>query len=553
MALNGLKPLSCDVLVIGGGGAGLTAAILAREAGADVLVVSRSRVGYANNTILSKATFAAPSGWADSRDNPEIHVQDTLVGGRFINDRKLVAAVAEGSGAQIAFLERCGVRFFKDGGRLHAVHAPGHSYPRHVRGEHQEGRGITLPLREYARKHGVRFVDRVLVTRLFVSREGRISAAAGVSRDGGFAAFSCACLVLATGGFGQVYLHTNNAPGIAGNGQALAFDLGLPLKDMEFVQFYPTAAGNNGKRLVLYEELIFKGKAVLKNAKGDDIVNKYGLDSPAALTRDRLSQAIMQEILEGRGVEGGVVLDLSRASGGDLLKYQPLFRSPDTREFIVSPTTHFCSGGLITDEKAQTRIPGLFAAGEICGGVHGANRLAGNALSEVFTMGSIAGREAALKAREMGAPEAPQREIAAEKRRLESLASGGKTPLWALRRSLKELMWYKAGIVRHGKDLDKALGQMDEIRSRIPGVRVRDAKGLMKLLEMENMLASAEMVCRAALMRTESRGSHYRSDYPAEDNDKWLKNIVISKEGSGMRLQAVPVPLDGMAPGGGSL
>ncbi|MBU2499573.1 MAG: FAD-binding protein, partial [Proteobacteria bacterium] len=243
MELSSSKPLACDVLVIGGGGAGLTVAIEAREMGADVLVVSKSRAGYGNNTILSKATFAAASGWSDSRDNPEVHLKDTLFGGRFINDQKLVAAVARGSGAQIAFLEKCGVRFIKEEGRLRAIHLPGHSYPRHVRAEHQTGRSITLPLREHARKQGVRFADRVLITKLFASREGRISAAVGMTREGSFLAFCGHCCVLATGGFGQVYLQTNNAPGITGNGQALAFELGLPLKDMEFVQFYPTAAG----------------------------------------------------------------------------------------------------------------------------------------------------------------------------------------------------------------------------------------------------------------------------------------------------------------------
>jgi succinate dehydrogenase/fumarate reductase flavoprotein subunit len=544
MELSKLNVVSCDVLVIGGGGAGLRAAIEAGEMGADVLVVSKYRVGYGNNTIISKATFAASSGWADRRDNPEVHVKDTVIGGRFINDQKLVAAVAEESGAQIAFLEKCGVRFLKRAGDIRALHPPGHSYPRHVRADPEIGRSITLPLRKYAGEKGVRFADRVFITRLFSSKDGRITAAMGITHDGRTLAFQGNCFVLATGGFGQMYLHTNNAPGITGDGQALAFESGLPLRDMEFVQFFPTAAGKTGTRIIVYEDLIVGNNAVLRNSNGDDIIAKHGMDNSFAVTRDRLTRAILQEILEGRGVEGGVIMDLSGASEKLLVEYQSLFRDPDKKEFIVSPTTHFCNGGIIVNENAETDLPGLFAAGEVCAGVHGANRLAGNALAEAFAMGSIAGRKAALKAREIDRPELPEKAITAEKARLESLLSKGSRPLRELRRSIKEVMWYKAGIIRNGRDLEEAIGQIEEFNSLIPELQLKDFRELIKSLELQNVLNLAEMVCRAALLRTESRGAHYRSDCPEENNKDWLKNIVISKKDSGMKLQTVPVSMD---------
>jgi fumarate reductase (CoM/CoB) subunit A len=550
MALRDIDIVSCNVLVIGGGGSGLRAAIEAREMGVDVIVVSKSRVGYGNNTFISKGTFAAATGWWDSRDKPEVHIRDAVIGGRFVNDQKLLAAVAREAGAQISFLEKRGVSFLKREGKIRVTHTPGHSYPRHVRGEHQTGRDFTLPLREYATKIGVRFAERILITRLFTCKD-RIAAAAGIGHDGRFVAFLANCGILTTGGFAQVYLHTNNAAGMTGDGQVLAFELGIPLKDMEFVQFYPTALGNLGSRVLLYEGFVFGAGAVLKNSRGDDIIAKHGLGDSMIMTRDRLTRAIMQEILEGRDLADGVIMDLSTVPEQKLARLRhllPAVLPPGKKEFIVSPTAHFCMGGIIIDENAETRIPGLFAAGEICAGVHGANRLGGNALSEVFAMGGIAGEKAALKAREIGRPELPQREIAAEKARLESLLSKGDWDPRGLRRSIKEVMWYKAGIIRKERELEEALARIEELQSCVPRLRVKDARGLVKSLELQNMLILTEMVCRAALLRTESRGAHYRSDYPEEDNANWVKNIVVRKQDSGMRLEAVPVSMDMVTP-----
>ena len=549
MKLNPLQVVSCDVLVVGAGGAGLRASIAARETGADVLLVSKARAGYANNTIISKATFAAPSGWSDPQDNPEAFLRDAVIGGRFINDQRLIAAIARQAGSEVPFLEKCGVKYLESKGHILAIQAPGHSYRRHLRVREREGSGLTLPLKKYARELGVRFVDSVFITRLLTTDAGRIAAAAGITRDGQFFAFLSKCLVLATGGFAQIYLHTNNAPGITGDGLSLAFEAGVPLKDMEFVQFYPTAAGRRGSRIILYEDLILRDRAAaLKNADGEDILTKHGLDDVMKMTRDRLARAIMHEVLAGRGVKGGVILDLSRLSETQQLKYRSLFRDPHGKAFIVSPTTHFCGGGVMINTDGETPIDGLFAAGEVCAGAHGANRLAGNALCEVFAMGCIAGKMAALKARTFKPPQLPEGKIAAEKNRLESFGGGGHSDLRQLRRSLKETMWYQAGITRHAKDLNGALGKIEALRSEIAALRLKNCRELIRALEFENMRFSAGMVCRAALLRTESRGSHYRSDYPAENDKDWLKNIVISRQVAEITLQPVPVSMDMISP-----
>jgi succinate dehydrogenase/fumarate reductase flavoprotein subunit len=537
--------VSCDVLIIGGGGAGLRAAIQARQKGVAVTVASKSRVGYGNNTYISKGTFAAATGWRDPRDNPDVHMRDSVIGGRFINDRRLLNLVTDEAVGQIEFLQRCGVRFYERGGRIGVVPAPGHSYPRHVRTRDRSGRDLTLPLRSYAERIGVRFMERVFITRL-ISSGGRIAGAAGIAQDGIFVAVAAKSVVLATGGFAQAYLHNNNAAGMTGDGQALTFELGVPLKDMEFVQFYPTATGALGSRLFLYEAFIFQAGAVLRNALGDDIIAKYGLNDPMAMTRDRLTRAVMQEILEGRGIRGGLIVDLSPIPDKELAALDhllPAARSPNEKGLIVSPTAHFCMGGISIDDHAETIVPGLFAAGEVCAGVHGANRLGGNALAEAFAMGGVAGERAAQRARETDQPDLPQKELSAEKERLESFFSERGKDIGELRHELKDVMWRKVGIIRGKDGLEQALEEIKGIGRSLKQVRIRDYRELMRCLELEHMVLLSEMVCRSALLRTESRGAHYRSDYPEEDNDRWLKNSWIRKHGPAMKLEALPVPM----------
>jgi len=534
MGFNEITRMKCDVLVIGGGGAGLRAAIEAKHAGADVLLVSKSRIGFANNTYIAKASIAA-SGWGDPRDGGSAHLEDTVRGGRFLNDRELVSVMVEGAESEISFLEKCGVVFAKKDGRYSIDQIAGHSFSRHVRGAHRTGSDLMLPLKQYAEQIGVRFADRVFITRLF-SSNNRIAGASGISHDGRFLAFTGASVILATGGFGQAYLHTNNAAGITGDGQALALESGIPLKDMEFVQFYPTATGRFGNRLILSEVLVMAEGAILRNARGEDILLKYGLEDPIRLTRDKLAQTIMGELLAGRDVNGGVVMDLTPISEerlGPLGSLLPSGWHPHRKTLVVAPTTHFCMGGIVIDKNAETSLAGLFAAGEVTGGIHGANRLGGNALCEVFTFGGIAGRSAEIRAGELGFVDAPGDMIEHEKARLESRFGGtGENPK-DLRRSLKEIMWFKVGILRDSKGLGEALEKIMELQFKTTKAAIKKTSDLIRCLELENMLRLSEVVCRSALLRDESRGSHYRTDYPKEDNERWLQNIVVRKGENG--------------------
>jgi succinate dehydrogenase/fumarate reductase flavoprotein subunit len=545
MQLKNLNTVSCDVLVIGGGGASLWAALEAREMGADVAIASKVKVGHTNNTYISGGIIAT-AGLAGGQDNTDLYLKDTIAAGRFLNNQKIVALVAEETKAQLPLMEARGVDFARDEKGLQVQLFPGHSMARHVSPQRPRGLNYNFPLKESARKMGIKLLDRLFITRLY-TMDGHIAGASGVTDDGGFLGISAKCVVLATGGYAHVYPRTSNAPGITGDGLALAFDLGVPLLDLEFVQFYPTGTGKHGNRMLFYEQLVFHAGARLKNAKGEDIITKHKLDDPMAITRDRLAQAMAFEIFTGLDVDGGVVLDLSPVTDDDLKRLSgliPLKWTTGKKAITVAPTTHFCMGGVMMNGQAETTQPGLFAAGEVCAGVHGANRLAGNALAEVFAMGGIAGRNAAKRAREIDMPKIPPSLLKEESDRLALSPAGTGEKVRTLTDALKEVMWTGAGVIRDADSLRKVLSRIEELKSisiDSPRETIGDLKNY---LEFRNMLQLSDMICRAALLRTESRGSHYRDDFPEEDNINWLKNIVVRKEGSWMVSEAVPVSLD---------
>jgi succinate dehydrogenase/fumarate reductase flavoprotein subunit len=314
---------------------------------------------------------------------------------------------------------------------------------------------------------------------------------------------------------------------------------------MEFVQYYPTASGKRGNNLLLYEGFLFNG-AMLKNAEDENILDKHGLNDPQKITRDLLAQTIFKEIRSGLARENGLLMDLSGVSSDRMDQLKPMLPKGayDRRECIVSPTTHHSMGGIVIDSTARTAIYGLYAAGEVCGGMHGANRLAGNALAEVFAMGGIAGRNAAIYTRETESINVPENQIEDEKERLESHFSQTGEDSISLTKSLKKMMWLRAGIVRSQDDLEKALTQIEEFKSESRKCRIETPRDLISNIGLRNMMLLSEMVCRSALLRTETRGSHCRSDYPHEDNDNWLKNIIIRKVNNEMLIDMKPVQLE---------
>jgi len=541
LELEAIQTINTDVLVIGGGAAGLRAAIAARKHGVNVVLTSESPVGFGNNTAISRAALAATGIWKEPGDSPEVHFNDMNVSGRFINDQRLVATMTRAARQQVYDLMEFGVNFRRRNGELLVGRTPGHTYPRHVVAEENKGINITRPMRQYTASIGVQFLEGMLVTKLLRSSD-MVVGVIGLDDKGRVFVVNAKSTVLATGGAGRIYLRTNNAIGSTGDGYALAYEVGAVLRDMEFVQFYPTAWGKQGSKMCMYERFLPMG-ATVRNSVGEDILKRYGIDDTASVTRDILARVIMREIIDGRDVEGNVIFDFTTIPEDNArrLYLSGLMRkegNPD--RLLVGPTVHFFMGGIVINEGAEAGVDGLYAAGEVCGGLHGANRLGGNAICETLVFGNIAGNQAARAAAKKEPTTVIWSEVAVEVERLRQLASGnGRKSLDELEQSLRQMMWDKVGVIRERRGLEVARQEILALRAELTAVSVTDHRCMFQAIKLANMLTVSEMICRSALIRTESRGSHYRTDYPEEDNGQWLKNIEICRRNGEMLLSAV--------------
>jgi len=361
--------LSTDVLVIGSGIAGLRAAIAARQCKAEVVLLSESPAGFRSNSAISRAVFATAGFRPDTGDSPEAHLEDIISGGRLLSDRRLVAVMTQAVSRQVDDLQEYGVNFVRVESKLHVGRAPGHSLPRHLSVIKNQGINITRPMRHYAAGTGIRFIEGVQVTRLL--RDGnQIVGALGLDINGRIYIIAAGATVLATGGAGRIYRRTNNAVGSTGDGYALAYDAGAVLRDMEFVQFYPTGWGEDGNKMCFYEGLLPIG-ATIRNSPGEDVMVKHDLGDYTMVTRDKLARTIMKEIAEGRGIDGNLVFDFSTVPGDKTQLLQAVKRMSHITgqdSVPVSPTVHFLMGGIKIDESTGVGVRGLYAAGEVCGG-----------------------------------------------------------------------------------------------------------------------------------------------------------------------------------------
>ncbi len=536
--------VNTEVLVIGGGAAGLRAAIEARKLGLNVLLVSESPVGFRNNTAISGGGFVTSSIWKGIGDSPDVHLRDTLIAGRFLNDQRLLAAITYGIKQQVYDLMEFGVKYAERDGELLVRQMPGHSHPRSISGEgFRPGVYITRPMRKYADDLGVRFMEGILISKL-LRTEDSVVGAVGIDDRGQIRVLEARSTILATGGAGQLYLRTNNTLGMTGDGYILAYEAGATLRDMEFVQFYPTTWGKNGSKMCIYERLLPRG-ATIRNCLGEDVLKRHGIVGFAEATRDILTRIIMKEIVAGRGIEGNVNFDLTTMPEEQA---QELYRSgllrPDSLpdKVPVAPAAHFFIGGVKINENGETGINGLYAAGEVSGGAHGANRLAGTALSETFVFGAISGDRAASRASKMSQISVSESEVEAEVERLTHLASrNGREKLDQLQKSLKQTMWDNVGVIRNEKSLGDAQKQIVALKQQLKEVSIRNHRLLLQVIKIANMLTLSEMVCRAALTRIETRGAHYRTDFPDENDEQWLRTIEISYKDGNMVIEVIPI------------
>jgi len=516
------EALKADVLIIGGGIAGLRAALEAARRGKETLLVTKSPPGKANNTFYAGGFFRH----ATDRVPVEKHVASTMEGGRGVNVGHLVRRFAEEAPAMVGELLSMGMAATLLDTGAHCKGAPLIGGPR-----------VSRVLVKACWEAGVRVVDSVVVTDLLVD-EGACHGAVGYhKRTGERFLLHAGSVVLATGGAGAVYACHNNAPGATGDGYGLALRAGLQLMDMEFVQFYPLVfAGKGSARMIVPSPYADFGRIL--NVQGEDLKEKYHLhEKPIAqVARDRLSQALYREIASGHSSRGAFFFDLRGADDTAIPlsdEAKALYRKKTGYPFRpvrVTPACHYTMGGVQVSDAGRTGVKGLFAAGEVVGGIHGANRIAGNSLSEALVFGALAGRSAADEAWAFFyGKDRAMAQAGALLEPLGRLLSGqgtGAALLASLTRDLGALMWDKAGIVRTGESLSCALREIDEIMDRVSALSGSGPGEGNRLLALRNRGLSARAVCASALHRTESRGAHHRDDFPGERGD-WRVHIHV--------------------------
>jgi succinate dehydrogenase / fumarate reductase flavoprotein subunit len=583
---------SYDVLVIGAGGAGLRAAIEAAASGARVGVVCKSLLGKAH-TVMAEGGIAAALANVDDRDNWRVHFADTMRGGQYLNNWRMAELHAKEAPECVRELEAWGALFdrTKDG-RILQRNFGGHKYPRLAHVGDRTGLEMIRTLQDHGIHTGMEVHMECTVLDLLLD-SGRIAGACGYDREKGlFRLWQANAVVLATGGIGRAFKITSNSWEYTGDGLALAYRAGAELQDMEFVQFHPTGmVWPISVRGILVTEGVRGEGGVLRNSEGrrfmfDDIPDLYKeqtADSeeegwrytqgdrnarrpPELLTRDHVARCINREVKAGRGTaHGGVLLDISwikkhlpkseehikRKLPSMYHQFKQLADLDITKEPMeVGPTTHYMMGGIRVDGDSQmSSVPGLFAAGEVAAGLHGANRLGGNSLSDLVVFGRRAGRFAAEFARRNGA-------ATINEEQLQTTASAALAPFdrdasgenpYQIQYDLQEAMQNLVGIVRIEDEMQQAVETIADLRARADRVGIAGNRqynnGWHTAMDLDSLLVVSEAVTRAALLRKESRGAQFREDFPGKDAEWGKYNIVVTRGADGkMQVEKRPLP-----------
>jgi succinate dehydrogenase / fumarate reductase flavoprotein subunit len=548
-----------DVLIIGAGGAGLRAALGALAEGANVGVVCKSLLGKAH-TVMAEGGIAAAMANVDSADDWRTHFRDTMRGGKLLNNWRMAQLHAQEAPERVRELEQWGALFDRtqDGQILQRAFG-GHSFRRLCHVGDRTGLEMIRTLQDRGVQLGVDVYMECTISRLLMDGD-RVAGAFGYWREQGrFVIFRAKSVVIATGGIGKAYKITSNSWEYTGDGMALAYNAGAELMDMEFVQFHPTGmVWPPGVQGLLVTEAVRGEGGLLTNKAGERFMQKYDPKKMELSTRDVVARAIYTEVREGRGTEhGGAFLDISHKPAEYVKKKLPSmyhqFRELADVDITagpmeVGPTCHYMMGGIrVTAETAQSTIPGLFAAGEAAAGLHGANRLGGNSLSDLLVFGRRAGLAAAYHAREVQTTSvnSTQIENAARDLLVPFERQQGENP-YTIHRELQDVMQNLVGIYRNREDLTRALGELEKLKERNSRVSVEGSRmfnpGWHLSQELTSMLTVAEAITRSALAREESRGAHSRIDHPSLDAAWGSKNNVIAREGGAMTLRQLPVP-----------
>ena len=548
-----------DVLVIGAGGAGLRAAIEALAHGASVGVVSKSLLGKAH-TVMAEGGIAAAMGNVDAADGWQPHFRDTMRGGKMLNNWRMAQLHAMEAPDRVRELEQWGAIFDRtqDGNILQRAFG-GHTYKRLCHVGDRTGLEMIRTLQDRGVQMGFDVYMECTIVRLLTDR-GRCAGAIGYWREQGrFVVFKARSVVMATGGIGKAWPITSNSWEYTGDGMALAYEAGAELMDLEFVQFHPTGmVWPPGVQGILVTEAVRGEGGILRNKLGERFMEKYDPKRLELSTRDVVARSIYTEVKEGRGTEhGGAYLDISHQPAEYVKKKLPSmyhqFKELADVDITkgpmeVGPTCHYVMGGIRVDaETAQSTLPGLYAAGEAAAGLHGANRLGGNSLSDLLVFGRRAGEAAAKHAKEVSAPAIDPAQVdAAEKYALAPFQrQGGENP-YAIHRDLQKTMQSLVGIFRVREDMQKALAELAKLNERWLHVSVEGSRmfnpGWHLALDLRSMLTISEAVTRSALLREESRGAHSRIDFPQLSAEWGTRNNILARGPSGMMLRQDPKP-----------
>ncbi|WP_432703582.1 fumarate reductase (CoM/CoB) subunit TfrA [Methanothermobacter thermautotrophicus] len=531
----------CDVLIIGSGGAGCRAAIEVSEHNLTPLIVSKGLSFKSGCTGMAEGGYNAAFACVDPEDSPDVHFEDTMRGGGFLNDPQLVRILVDEAPDRLRDLETYGALFDRqESGLLDQRPFGGQTYRRTCYQGDRTGHEMITALKEEVIRRDIETVEEVMITSLLVE-EDRVLGAMGVSiRDSSTVAFRASSTILAAGGAGHIYPVTSNTIQKGGDGFSVAWKAGADLIDMEQVQFHPTGmVYPESRRGVLVTEAVRGEGGILLNSEGERFMKRYDPRGELA-TRDVVARAIYTEIMEGRGTgNGGVYLDVSHLPDEVieekletmLLQFQDVGIDIRSEPMEVAPTAHHFMGGVRIDEWGRTNLRNLFAAGEVTGGVHGANRLGGNALADTQVFGRRAGIAAARNAIK-SAPASIRSAVEEEEYRIKSMVAEGSHSPSEIRDRLHEAMWNGVAIVRSRESLESARAVIRDLTTMMGDLNVPETSGfntyLIEALELENMLVTSSMVVESALIREESRGSHYRKDFP-ETRPEWLKSIVLNR------------------------
>lgn len=554
-----------DVLVVGAGGAGCRAAIAASDSNQEVTIITKDILGKAH-TVMAEGGINAALANLDPDDLCEIHAQDTCNAGAYLNNQNLVEILANDAPQRVFDLENFGALFSRTPDGFIMQRPFGHqSYRRTCYAGDRTGHEVLATLTEELRRRQIEIIDEVFATSLLHNKT-RI---AGVSvidiRTGKFQIFRASAIVMATGGAGRIFDVTTNAQADVGSGYAIGYKAGVELIDMEQFQFHPTGAAiPPAARGRLVTEGVRGEGGILLNKDGERFMKRYNPRLLELAGRDQVARSIATEIREGRGTDNeAVYLDISFLPATIIEERLPTMLEDfldigiDIRNepMEVTPTAHHVMGGLKIDTSAGTNLPGLYAAGEVAGGVHGGNRLGGNALAAGQVFGKIAGDSAAQFASIKTPPKLDRDAIDKEYSRVtallereEGLSTSNET------KQLQRCMWDKAGLFRNEEDLNSALSFIIRQQKRVnSGLAVQNKSTRyntewITALELQDMTLVAEMIVRSALLRKESRGAHFRTDYPVPNNERWFMNIVTSKKNGKMSLKRTPVVINKWTP-----